>query len=156
MWRRTRFSILHLLFGMSVVALFVASLLNQSPWYRATLGTLTSGMILNAILASLFTTGERRALALSYFIGAIFFGAGMYTYVVSLPYLLTVEFLPWLSSFSSVPIDEENYLIVAAIFWLQVTCMASAIIGRAWYRNSFSPGKNVAVLPTVEADATAA
>jgi hypothetical protein len=133
---RVRYSILQLMLGMIIVAVLCASLLNQSPWYRATLGTLTSGMILNAVLASLFSTGERRAFALSYFIGAIFFLTGLYTYAVSLPYLLTLEFQKWLTAFSSVPVDQENFLIVAAIFWLQLTCLASGIIGRAWYRNA--------------------
>ncbi len=135
---RVRYSILQLMLGMIIVAFFCASLLNQSPWYRATLATLTSGMILNAVLASLFTTGERRAFALSYFIGAIFFLTGIYTYAVSLPYLLTMEFQKWLTAFSSVPVDQENFLIVAAIFWLQITCLASGIIGGAWYRNAIA------------------
>jgi len=109
-----------------VVAIFCEALFNNNQWWRATLITITTGMILNSLLAAIFTNGERRAFSLSYFVGAIFFALGVQTYVVSLPYLLTVEVaveaLEWYKAYAPNPPDEENFSIVATIFWLQVTC----------------------------------
>lgn len=129
-----RFSVLNLMAVTVVTALFCVALFNDNQWWRATLGTITTAMILNALLAGVFMRGERQAYSLSYFIGAVFFATGVYTYSISLPYLLTVKVLELSKAFASHPPSDDNYYIVAAIFWLQVTCFSSAYLGRLWYR----------------------
>ena len=136
--RLTRFSILQLMAAMIVLAMFFVALFNNNEWWRATLGTITMGMILNSMLAAIFARGERRAVSLSYFLGAIFFLLGIYSYIASLPYLLTLRLFEFLEANSATPPDSENFYIVAGIFWLQFTCWLSALIGRRWYRRTLA------------------
>jgi hypothetical protein len=121
-----------------VAAVFCAALFTDNAWWRATLGTVTMAMILNALLAAIFTKGERWAFSLSYFVGALFFTIGIYTYVASLPYMLTVKAYELVQAFASNPPNEQNFMIVATIFWIQVTCYSSGIVGRVWYRRTAS------------------
>jgi hypothetical protein len=134
MAQTTRFSIIHMMIGMAIIAVFCAALFNESRWWRATLGTVTSGMILNSLLAAIFSVGERRAFSLSYFVGALFFVMGIYTYVASLPYLITISLMEWIGDYAGP--RRENFLVVSSLFWLQVTCIGSAFIGRLWYRRN--------------------
>ena len=136
--RSTRFSVLQLMFATVIIAVWSVALFNDNQWWRATLGTITMAMILNALLAAIFTQGERWAFSLSYFVGALFFSLGVYTYVATLPYLLTLKALELVKSYASSPPKDENFLIVAAIFWLQITCYSSGIVGRAWYRRTLT------------------
>jgi hypothetical protein len=136
--RKTRFSVLQLMFATVVIAVFSVALFNDNQWWRATLGTITMAMILNSLLAAIFTKGERWAFSLSYFVGALFFALGVYTYVVSLPYLLTLKALEFVKAYASSPPSDENFLIVAVIFWIQVTCYSSGIVGRKWYRRTLA------------------
>ncbi len=134
--RKARFSVSQLLVATSVVALICESLFNNNQWWSATLGTITMGMILNSLLTAIFTKGERWAFSLSYFVGALFFSLGLYTYVASLPYLLTLKAMEMAKTYAPNPPDENNFLIVAAIFWLQLTCYSAGIVGRMWYRRT--------------------
>ena len=134
--RKARFSVSQLMIAAVVVALFCESLFNNNEWWRATLVTITTGMVLNSLLAAIFTTGERRAYSLSYFVGALFFALGVYTYSMSLPYLLTVKAFDWMQAYAPTPPDEENFYIVTTTFWLQITCYSSAFVGRFWYRRT--------------------
>ena len=136
--RNARFSVLQLMVATVVIAIFCVALFNDNEWWRATLGTITMAMILNALLAAIFTHGERWAFSLSYFVGALFFSLGLYTYVASLPYLLTLKALELVKAYASSPPKDQNFLIVASIFWLQVTCYSSAIVGRTWYRRTLA------------------
>jgi hypothetical protein len=136
--RKTRFSVLQLMVATVVIAVFSVALFNDNEWWRATLGTVTTAMILNALLAAIFTKGERWAFSLSYFVGAVFFAFGVYTYVASLPYLLTVKAYELVKAYASSPPNEENFMIVAIIFWIQITCYSSGIVGRAWYRKTLA------------------
>ena len=136
--RKTRFSVLQLMVATVVIAVFSVALFNDNEWWRATLGTITMAMILNALLASIFTKGERWAFSLSYFVGAVFFTFGVYTYAASLPYLLTVKAYELVKAYASSPPNNENFLIVAVIFWIQITCYSSGIVGRAWYRKTLA------------------
>ena len=119
-----------------VIAVFSAALVHENEWLRAFLGTLTMGMILNAMLASIFSRGEIRAKSLSFFLGAIFFLFGLYSYIASLPYLVTIKLFEFLEASSTTTPDDENFFIVAGIFWLQATCHLSAMMGLRWYRAS--------------------
>ena len=149
--RKARFSVLQLMFATVVIAVFSVALFNDNQWWRATLGTITMAMILNALLAAIFTKGERWAFSLSYFVGALFFLLGIYTYVASLPYLLTLKALEFVKAYASSPPEDENFLIVAGIFWLQVTCYSSGLVGRVWYRRTLAenaePQTSEALLP---------
>ncbi|MCA9194893.1 MAG: hypothetical protein KDB03_24145 [Planctomycetales bacterium] len=131
-----RFSIRQLLLATAIVALFCVAFVTENPWWRATLGTLTMGMLLNALVAAIFARGEQRAYSLSFFLGAVFFFFGFYTYMVSLPYMITIKFYDYLSNSLPVQPDEENFMLVAIIFWLQVLCLTTAQLGLAWYRRS--------------------
>jgi hypothetical protein len=138
--------------GATVVsALFCVALFNDNEWWRATLGTITTAMILNALLAGVFLRGERQAYSLSYFLGAVFFATGIYTYAISLPYLITVKVLELSKALATHPPSEENFFVVATIFWLQVTCFSSAYLGRLWYRRRL---ESLAPLPTPETATT--
>lgn len=136
--RKTRFSVLQLMAATVVIAVFSVALFNDNEWWRATLGTITTAMILNALLAAIFTKGERWAFSLSYFVGAVFFTVGAYTYVASLPFLLTVKAYEFVEAYASSPPNEQNFMIVAVIFWIQITCYASGIVGRSWYRKTLA------------------
>ncbi len=149
--RTTRFSVFQLMLATVVFAVFSVALFNDNQWWRATLGTVTMAMILNALLASIFTKGERWAFSLSYFVGALFFTLGIYTYVVSLPYLLTVKAYELVKAYASNPPNEENFMIVATIFWIQVTCYSSGIVGRIWYRRTANTARFVATNRSEEA-----
>ena len=115
------------MFATVIIAVWSVALFNDNQWWRATLGTITMAMILNALLAAIFTQGERWAFSLSYFVGALFFSLGVYTYIASLPYLLTLKALELVKAYASSPPKDENFLIVAAIFWLQITCYSSRL-----------------------------
>ncbi len=140
--RKARFSIFQMMAGTVIVAVFCAALFNENQWWRATLGTITMGMILNALLAAIFSNGERRAFSLSYFVGAVFFLPGLYTYAASLPYLLTITLMDLIGGYTSSGPKRENFLIVAGIFWMQITCLSSAMIGRVWYRRAIAEQHN--------------
>lgn len=131
-----RFSVLQLMLVTVITALFSVALFTDNQWWRATLGTITTAMILNSLLAAIFTRGERRAFSLSYFVGSVFFAIGVYTYMVSLPYLLTIKALELVKAYATNPPSDENFLIVATIFWIHVTCYSSGLAGRAWYRHT--------------------
>jgi hypothetical protein len=146
--RKTRFSVLQLMAATVVTAVFSVALFSDNQWWRATMGTITMAMILNALLAAIFTKGERWAFSLSYFVGALFFPISVYTYVVSLPYLLTIKAYEIVKAYASSPPNEENFLIVATIFWIQVTCYTSGIVGRGWYRRTLAE-KATAVVDAV-------
>ncbi len=135
---KTRFSVKQLMVATVVIAVFSVALFNDNEWWRATLGTITMAMILNSLLAAIFTKGERWAFSLGYFVGAIFFTFGVYTYPASLPYLLTVKANEFVKAYASSPPSEENFMIVALIFWVQVTCYSSGIAGRFWYRRTLA------------------
>lgn len=134
----TRFSVFQLLVGMVVAAVFCVALFNENEWWRATLGTVTSAMILNSLLAAIFAKGKKRAFALSFFAGAGFCPLMAYTYVASLPFLITRKLMLWINEFTSSPLSQENFYVVASIFWIQVTCWISGYIGLAWYNSSES------------------
>ncbi len=136
--QKARFSVLQLMLATVVIAVFSVALFNDNQWWRATLGTITMAMILNSLLAAIFTKGERWAFSLSYFLGALFVMFGAYTYVASLPYLLTMKSLEFVKAYASSPPDDENFLIVAVIFWIQVTCYSSGMVGRTWYRRTLA------------------
>lgn len=136
--RKTRFSLSNLMVATVFFAVFSVALFNDNEWVRATLGTVTMAMILNSLLAAIFTHGPRRAFSLSYFVGAVFFTIGLYTYVASLPYLLTMKAFEFVEAYASKPPNQENFLIVASIFWIQVTCYSSGIVGRSWYRRTLA------------------
>jgi hypothetical protein len=136
--RKTRFSVLQLMVATVVIAIFSVALFNDNQWWRATLVTITMAMILNSLLASIFTKGERWAFSLSYFVGAVFFALGVYTYAVSLPYLLTIKAYEFVKAYASSPPNNENFMIVACVFWIQSTCYSSGVVGRVWYRRTLA------------------
>jgi len=154
--RKTRFSVLQLMAATVVIAVFSVALFNDNQWWRATLGTITMAMILNSLLAAISTKGERWAFSLSYFVGALFVTLGAYTYVASLPYLLTMKALELVKAYASSPPNDQNFQIVAVIFWLQVTCYSSGIVGRAWYRRTLAEktnaGKSSALATSIAVD----
>ncbi len=71
-----RFSVLHLIVGTAIAAVYCAALFNETPWWRATLGTITLAMLLNSALAAIYATGLRRVFAVGFLIGAIFLCVG--------------------------------------------------------------------------------
>jgi hypothetical protein len=93
-------------------------------------------MALVAMLASVFARGERRVFALGYFLGAVFFPIALYGYMASLPYLLTVKLYDFGDNLSPGMLVRENFYIVAAIFWLQFTCITSGFLGLTWQRSA--------------------
>ncbi len=131
-----RFSVLHLIVGTAIAAVYCAALFNESPWWRATLGTITLAMLLNSALAAIYATGLKRVFAVGFLIGAIFFVLGIYSSIAeaSLPVLLTTKLLEWLQALS-IRIQEKNYLLVASIFWLQATCLASGYAAIWWHKS---------------------
>ena len=132
--QNARFSIIYLMFGTTVIAVFCAALFNESQWWRATLGTISMALILNSLLAAIYSRGERRVFSLSYFLGAVFFVPGMYTYMASLPYLITINLMDLLGVLAGP--RRGNFMVVATIFWLQLTCLSSGFIGLRWYRKT--------------------
>lgn len=137
--RKARFTVLQLMAATVVIAVFCVALFTDNSWWRATLGTISMAMLLNSLLAAIFTHGERRAFSLSYFVAALFFfSVGVYGHTVSLPYLLTLKAFEVLEAHGAHPPNKENFLIVAGIFWLQLTCYSSALVGRGWYRRAIS------------------
>lgn len=139
MWfSQKHFSIWTAMGWMSIAAVFCAAALTDNEWLRASLGSITSAMIVNAMLQAIFTRGEQRAFALSFFLGAVFFGPSLYTAIASLPYLLTMRLVEVLKSMGmlSGSDSQQNFLILATIFWLQFVCYASGFTGRYWYRRT--------------------
>lgn len=133
---RRSFSISNIMFAMVVAAIFSAALFQESPWWRATLGTITLAMILNGMLAGIFARGERRVFGLSFFLGAVFFAPSCYTFQASLPFMITSKLLEIARVYTARPINTENFYIVAVIFWLQLTCFAAGFAGLYWHRSS--------------------
>lgn len=130
------FGVLHLLVAISVLAVFSAALFHENEWWRAILGTSTSMLILNSIFASIFARGEQRAFALSYFIGAVFCPIMAYSYMVSLPFLITQKLEEFIQNLTAGEFNTQNFYTIALLFWINVTCITSGYMGRAWYRRN--------------------
>ncbi len=86
-----------------------------------------AAMIFNELLASIYARGARRAFAIGHSLAAVLFPLTLYSIGLSLPHLITIELLEFLETLQT--IDEENYLIVMAIFWLHVWCRSSGYLG---------------------------
>jgi hypothetical protein len=132
------FGLWELMIVMALVAVYCSGLFIQNEWVRASLGTITAASILNAMLAAIYSRGERRVFALSYFLGAVFFPVACYGYMASLPFLLTQKLYEICDSLSPGSFKGENFWIVATVFWLQFSCTASGFLGLAWHRSTIA------------------
>lgn len=120
----------------AIASLFFAALLHENQWWRATLFTVTLAMIFNELVAAIYAQGARRAFAVGHSLAAMLFPLTLYGIGLTLPHLITVELLKIIETLQ--PINEENYLIVMVIFWLQLSCRSSGYLGVYWFRQTRS------------------
>lgn len=129
-----RYSVKQVMLQTAIASLLFAALFHENEWLRAILFTVTVGMIFNEILAIIYATGNRRAFAIGHSIAVVFFPLCYWGVTFSLPYLLTMKLLNFMKLLQNV--NEENFWIVAAIFWTHVTCRSSGYLAVLWNRSS--------------------
>ncbi len=131
-----RYTILHLLLLTVIVAFYYVALLTESPWWRATLMTISLCLFLQSIIASIITRGERQAFALGYMASTLFFLVSLYASfgIETLPYLLTQMLWTKIATVSTSPPSEEHFYIVAALFWSQTCSYTGGALSRRWHR----------------------
>ncbi len=118
-----RFSVKQIMAQTAVASLFCAALVQENEWWLATLVTVTMGVIFYQLLLAVFGVGVYRAFAIGHTLSAMLVPFSLYAQQLTLPFLLTREFLRFMQNFRSV--DEGNFAIVAFIFWLHLSCRSA-------------------------------
>jgi hypothetical protein len=132
---RARHTILHLLFVTAVAALGFATLFNESPWWRASLMTLTLCLVLKALIAAVICRGARQAFSLGFVISTVFFLLSLYTLagVETLPYLLTQLVWEHVVIRATTPPSSEHFYMVSVILWGLGCAYSGGLLSVRWY-----------------------
>ncbi len=132
--RRIRFSIAQLFLFTVGVAVFCFVLVTDNEWLRAAYVTAALGAAFHALIAAIFTRGERQIFAIGFVLGILFSGAAMPIAGVTLPGLITVELYKWISQAMATPPDDDHVMTVMIIFWVLLAATSSAYASLAWHR----------------------
>jgi hypothetical protein len=135
-----RYTILHLLLLTMLVALYYVAMLTESPWWRATLMTISLCLFLNSIIASIIARGSRQAFALGYMVSTFFYLISLYASlgIETLPFLLTQMLWTKMATISLSPPSEEHFYVIAGLFWAQVFAYTGALMSLRWYHQRMS------------------
>lgn len=118
-----RFSVKQIMLQTAIASLFCAAMIHENRWWLATLVTLTIGIVFHQILLVIFSTGTQRAFAIGHTLAVCILPFSIYAQQLTLPFLITMEALKFLESFRAV--DEGNFVVVAFIFWLHLSCRSA-------------------------------
>jgi hypothetical protein len=130
---KARFSLAQLLMLTAAVAVSCVVLMNENEWLRAAYVTASLGILLNALIAAVFSRGERQAFFIGFLVGAVFCGtAGLYSAGFTLPYLLSVELHKWLKQSVSHPPSDMHFATVMGISWIMASAVASGCLACRW------------------------
>jgi hypothetical protein len=141
--RRLRFSIAQIFLFTIGVAVFCFILVTDNPWLRATYVTAALAIALQALIAAIFTRGERQIFAIGFVLGLVFAGASTPAASVTLPFLITIELHDWLEAGMATPPGEEHFMIVMTVFWVLLAATSSAFLSLVWHRvYRATPGQN--------------
>lgn len=132
--RRLRFSIAQLVAFTVGVAVFCFVLVNDNEWLRAAFVTAALCAAFHAVIAAIFTRGERQIFAIGFVLGTLFAGASAPAAGVTLPYVITVKLAEWIKQTMTSPPSDEHFLIVMGVFWALLAATSSAFVSLAWHR----------------------
>lgn len=132
---KNRYTILHLMGVTVVFALCFVSLLNESPWWRALLMTVTLCLVLNSLIGSAVRRGRDQAFSVGFAISSFFFLVSLYTLagIETIPLLLTQHTYAYLVNYSTTPPSSEHFYIVATLIWGLACAYSGGLLGRRWY-----------------------
>jgi hypothetical protein len=130
---KTRFSLAQLLTLTAAVAVSCVVLMNENEWLRAAYVTASLGILLNALIAAIFSRGQRQVFSIGFIAGAVFCGtAGLYSAGFTLPYLLSIELQKWIKQSASHPPSDMHFAIVMGISWTIATATMSGFLACKW------------------------
>ena len=121
---------------MALVAIVIASLLNESRWISSSLTTIAHVALVASLVCAIFSIGERRAFALGFFVAGMGCLLSAYLYGYSLLYLITETVYDILSSHSSAPPSEDHFYLVAALIWGISFAWLGGLAAVHWHRQS--------------------
>lgn len=133
---KIRFSIVQLLVLMTGIALFFIILMNENEWLFATYTTLLGGVVLGVLVTAICARGERQFFSLGFICCFPVYYISIYSYAVSLPYLLTVKFYEFLESANVDVPSDDHFLVVMGSFWIFLTSFGMGRLGQYWYRKT--------------------
>ncbi len=138
---KIRFSIVQLLCLMTVIALLVVVLMNENEWLFATYTTLLGGVVLSVLVTSICARGERQFFSLGFICCFPVYYISIYSYAVSLPYLLTVRLYEFLKSANVDMPSDDHFYIVMGSFWILLTSFGMGRLGQYWFRRTQEEGQ---------------
>ncbi|MCG8651812.1 MAG: hypothetical protein MI861_18370 [Pirellulales bacterium] len=143
-----RYTILQLMLFTVLVALYYVALVNESPWWRATLMTICLCLFLNSIIASIVARGERQSFALGYMMATFFYLFSLYASfgIETLPLLLTQSLWANIVVMGSEPPSEEHFYVIAGMFWSQMFSFSGGALALRWYRHRLRLASDPATL----------
>lgn len=132
--RRLRFSIAQLFLFTVGVAFFCFVLVTDNDWLRAAYVTAALCLAFHAVIAAIFTRGERQIFAIGFVLGTLFAGAAIPAAGVTLPFLITIKLIEWIKQTMASPPSDEHFMIVMGVFWALLSATSSAFVSLAWHR----------------------
>lgn len=133
---KIRFSVVHLLVLMTLIALFVFVLMNDNKWVLGGYSTLFSGIVLSILITAICARGEKQYFSLGFICCIPVYYLTVYCYPITLPYLITVELYELLTANSVKVPNEDHFIMVMTSFWLFVTSYGMGRLGQYWYRRA--------------------
>ena len=132
---RVFYSILHVMAVTAIAAIGFNTLLNESPWWRATLTTLTLGLVLNSLIRCAVCRGAKQAYAIGFAVSSFFYLLSLYTLagLETLPLLITQHAHVYLAQHTASPPSEEHFFLVAIIIWGLACAYAGGLAARHWH-----------------------
>lgn len=129
---RVYYSILHVMVGTAIAALCFNTLVNESPWWRATLMTFTLGAVMNSLICTAICRGSKQAFSIGFSISSFFYLISLYTLagVETLPMLLTQLAYEHVVDYAASPISESHFYMVAIVVWGLVCAYCGGWFGK--------------------------
>ena len=132
---RVFYSIIHLMCVTAMAALCFNTLLTESPWWRATLTTLTLGLVMNSLIGSAVCRGPKQAYSIGFAISSFFYTISLYTLMglETLPLLITQHARAYLVKHTVSPPSEDHFYLISVIAWGLACAYTGALLARHWY-----------------------